>query len=288
MAERPSVVLATASAEFLSATGIAVIAGRGFNTNDRPGSTPVVVISEGMARRYWPNTNPVGARLRLGNFTGMAQDTLVEREVIGVVNDVRPGGISEPVPTLYVSSEQSLTYVGTFVVRADREATALLPTIKGIAHSLDPMLTIVSPTSLRDVLGTLVRRQQVAMVLIGMFAVMALLLAALGVYGVIAYGVASRAREFGIRSALGAPRGSIIGLVFRQGLAINVIGLTIGLLIAAGLSNVVASLLVGVAPHDPISFVVAGSLLTAAVFVACIIPARRATSVSAVEALRTD
>jgi predicted permease len=286
--EAPTVVLATASAEFFAAAGIPVRLGRPFDAGDRPGSAPVIVISESMAHRYWPSTNPVGQRLRINLNGGAPADSVQPHEIVGVVSDVKQDAMTEGMPTLYVSEEQHQINGGAFVIRTTGDAAEALKTVKEIVASLDPRVPVISPRSMNDVLSTLVRRQNVAMTLVGMFAVLALLLAGLGVYGVMAYSVAARTREFGIRSALGASRLSILGLVLRDGLATTLAGLAAGVAIAAAMSRLVASLLVGVTAHDPISFVAAMVLLCAAALVACAVPARSATRVQPVDALRLD
>ena len=286
--ESPSVVLATASAEFLSAAGIPVRMGRGFNGGDRPGTTPVIVISESMARRYWPNASPIGAHVRLYLGFPSPNDTLVSREIVGVVSDVKQDAMSEALPTLYVSAEQMQLFGSAFVVRTSGEPNALLPAIKQVVNSLDTRVPVVMPRTLRDVLSDLVRRQNVAMSLITVFAALALLLAGLGVYGIMAYSVAARRREFGIRSALGASRASILTLVFREALGTALFGIGAGLLLAAALSRLVASLLAGVSAHDRATFVAAPLVLGVVALAACALPARSATRIQPVEALRPD
>ena len=262
--------------------------GRSFNDGDRVGTAPVVVISESMAKRYWPNSSPLGARIRLGWSGGNPSDSTQSREIVGVVSDVKEDAMSESTPTLYVSAEQAQIYGSTFIVRTTGDATALLPSIKETVHALDPRVPLVLPRTMGDVLSNLVRRQNVAMLLIGMFAALSLLLAGLGVYGVMAYGVVARTREFGIRSALGASRMTILGLVLREAFATTLFGLAGGLLVAAGLSRLVSSLLVGVTAHDPLSYTAALVVLGSVALVACAVPARAATRVQPLEALRLE
>ena len=286
---RPSAVLATASAEYFQAMGMPVRVGRGFNAGDVRGSAPVVVISSGLAKRYWPNSNPIGARIRLMDFYARDPgDTLLLREVVGVVGDVRQDAMSEASPTIYVSAEQAQIGGASFVVRTTGDASVLLPLIKDAVHALDPKVPVVSPRTLRDVLSNIVRRQNVAMTLTGLFAILALLLAGLGVYGMMAYNVLARTREFGIRSALGASRAAVLGLVLRDGLATTALGLVVGLVLAAVLLRFAASLLVGATAHDPASYVAAMVILGVVALAACAVPARAATKVEPVEALRLE
>ncbi|HEV8497281.1 MAG TPA: ABC transporter permease [Gemmatimonadaceae bacterium] len=287
--DRPSAVLSTASAEYFKAMGMPVRMGRGFDASDGPGGAPVAVISESMAQRFWPNSSPIGARIRLTDFYAQGpSDTLLAREVVGVVSDVKEDAMSNVSPTIYLPAEQAPVGGGSFVVRTTGEAATLLPLIKDAAHSLDAKIPMVSPRTLRDVLSNIVRRQNVAMTLTGLFALLALVLAGLGVYGIMSYNVLARTREFGIRSALGASRGAVLGLVLRDGLATTLLGLGAGLLLAAGLSRFAASLLVGVTAHDPLSYVVGLVILGLVSLIACAVPARVATQVEPVEALRLE
>lgn len=285
----PSAVLSTSSAEYFKAVGMTVRMGRGFTGGDGPGGAPVAVISESMAKRYWPNSSPVGARIRLTDFYARSPgDTLLLREVVGVVGDVKEDAMSEASPTIYLPAEQVQVGGGSFVVRTTGEAATLLPLIKDAVHTLDTKVPMVAPRTLRDVLSNIVRRQNVAMTLTGLFALLALLLAGLGVYGIMSYNVLARTREFGIRAALGASRGSVLGLVLRDGLATTLLGLVAGLLLAAGLSRFAASLLVGVTARDPVSYVAALIILGLVALAACAVPARAATRVEPVEALRLE
>jgi len=283
----PRVDYATASDEYFSALGIPLRAGRVFGAEDRIGAPPVVVISESVARRFWPDGNPLGAHIRLE--TGRS-DSADVREVVGVVGDVRPSAVADVLPTAYVSERQAAGYGGEFVVRASGggDVTRLVPPIKQILHDLDPRLPLRDPRSVRDVLRESVARQQLAMALMGGFAALALLLAALGVYNVTAYTVLGRTREFGIRSALGAHPGSILRLVLRQELATIVVGVVCGLGLAALLAQFISTLLVGVSAHDVVTFTIAPVLLTLLGTAACLIPARAATRTQPVDALRVD
>ena len=284
-----SAVLSTSSAEYFKALGMPVRMGRGFNADDGLGGAPVAVISESMAKRYWPNSSPVGSRIRLTDFyTKGSSDTLLMREVIGVVGDVKEDAMSEASPTIYLPAEQVQVGGASFVVRTTGDAETLLPLIKDAVHTLDTKVPVVSPRTLRDMLSNIVRRQNVAMTLTGLFALLALLLAGLGVYGIMSYNVLARTREFGIRSALGASRGAVLGLVLRDGLATTLVGLVAGLLLAVGLSRFAASLLVGVTAHDPVSYIAALVILGLVALVACAVPARAATRVEPVEALRLE
>src|SRR6185437_2253122 len=205
-----------ASPDYFNATGIRTLQGRVFAASDRPGSVPVIVISEGVAKRLWPNSSPIGARVYLEGGIG---DSTIANEVVGVVADVRPSVLEEVEPTVYQSALQTQIIGGEFIVRTTGDASSLLATIRQDLHVMDPKVPVINPRTLRDVLGASIARQQLAMAMMGAFPLLALGLAALGVYGIMAYTVAARTREFGVRSALGASRGRLLTLVLRHGLA---------------------------------------------------------------------
>jgi len=282
----PNVQYATASDELFLASSTPLRAGRAFTSADRVGAPSVAIISESVARRFWPNGGMVGARIRLG--TGAPGDDGVPLEVVGVVGDVRQTVLGDIVPTVYVSERQWSGRGGEFVVRAADDASALIPGIKSILHELDPELPLIFPRTMRQVLDATIARQHLAMMLMASFAVLAVVLAALGVYSVMAYSVIGRTREFGIRAALGAERWSIVGLVLRQGATTTVVGVAVGLLAAAVASKYVASLLVGVTARDVPTFTLSALTLVLVAGVACLLPARRATRIEPVEALRAD
>ena len=282
----PSVQYATASEEFFQASGTPLRAGRAFTRDDRVGAPNVAIISESVARRFWPNGTAVGSRVRLG--TGAPGDNGEPLEVVGVVGDVRQNVMGDIVPSVYVAERQWASHGGEFVVRAVDDASALVPGIKSILHDLDPQLPLIFPRTMREVLDATIARQHLAMILMISFAALAVILAALGVYSVMAYTVIGRTREFGIRSALGAERWSIVRLVLRQGAATTIVGVSSGLVLAALVSKYVASLLVGVTAHDVPTFTASALVLVFVAAAACMLPARRATRVEPVEALRAE
>ena len=282
----PNVQFATASDEYFAASGTPIRTGRAFNSSDRVGAPRVVVISESVARRFWPGGGAIGSRVRLGS--GAPGDNSDPFEVVGIAGDTRATVMGDIVPTVYMSERLWNPNGGEFVVRATGDASALIPGVKAILHELDPQLPLIFPRTMREVLDVTIARQRLAMILMGSFAVLAVVLAALGVYSVMAYSVIGRTREFGIRSALGAERWSIVALVLRQGATTTIVGVSAGLVVAALASKYVASLLVGVTAHDAPTFTLSALVLVLVAVVACLLPARRAIRVEPVEALRAE
>ena len=280
----PQVEYATASDEFFTALGIPLKSGRVFGPSDRAGSAPVLVISESVSRRFWPGSSPLGSRV----FLSEGSDSSAGFEVIGVVGDVRPNVMSDANATIYVTERQWPGNGGEFVVRRSRDAMALVPAITQALRESDPKLPLIRARTMQEVLRGAAARQRLAMILMGAFAALTLVLASLGLYGILAYAVAGRAREFGIRSALGASRSSILGMVFRQGMGTAIIGVAAGLFIAAAASQYLGSLLVGVSAHDAVTFVLASLLLIVVAALATVLPALSATRVQPVDALRLD
>ena len=286
-ASSPLMQFSTGSTESFEALGIPVRSGRVFSPGDRVGTAPVLVISQSVARRYWPDADPIGARVQI--VEGDVSDSAPWHEVVGVVGDVRASAGADPVGTVYGFSDQWIDFIDLqFVMRTIGSAETLIPGVKDVLHDIAPTTPLLYPRTVRDVMRDAVARQRLAMVLVGSFAALALVLAALGIYSVMAYAVSARTREFGIRSALGAGRATILLLVLRRGVATTLAGVSAGLGLAAVLSTHASPLLVGVSAFDALTFVVAPTIAAAAAMVACLIPARAATRVQPIEALRVE
>jgi putative ABC transport system permease protein len=257
--------------------------GRAFGRQDSEDKPGVVILSEGLAKQYWPNADPIGARIRLGPNPNDPWST-----VVGIVGDVRMGTAGEPRPTVYVSSRQDHWGGAAIVVRTAGDPMALLPAVRREVKAIDPTLPVVEPRTLRDVQAAGLTDRRLPMQLMAAFALLALTLAAVGVYGVMAYSVAARTREIGVRVALGAQPSNVFAMIVRQGLGAAVAGVAIGLLGAAALGRVLTKLLYGVAPTDAPTFVTVAVILLAVTLAACLIPARRAVRVDPLEALRSE
>jgi predicted permease len=268
--------------DYFATMGIPIRGGREFTTADREGAPLVAVVSENVARRYWPGASPIGRQLRIGKRDA----PLVE--VVGVAGDVRAEPHRQLEPTIYIPIRQHPRGGTSFVVRTSGDAMLLVPAIRRALHDLDPGIPLVVAQTLKDRFADMLGAQTLTLVLVASFAALALLLAALGVYSVMAYSVGERHREFGIRAALGAQRKSVLALVLRQGLTMALVGTALGLLLALWATRLLTGLLAGVAPRDPLTFASIALILLSVCSLACYIPARRAMRADPVEALRAD
>lgn len=264
---------------------IPIIAGRVFNDGDRVGAPKGVVINETTAKRLWPGVNPVGRTIRVATF--YFGDSAVA--VIGVVGDVRYASASQPAELdVYVPALQAPVAPATFLIRVTGDPLAIVEPARRAIREVDAGLPIFSVQTMDEVSRSATARNRFATTLLGLFSAMALLLAAIGVYGVLAYSVTARAREIGIRIALGAAQRQVLGLVLRQGMMPIMLGLVVGLALAAAASRVLGGLLFGVGATDPASFAVGAGSLLGAGLLASYLPARRAALVDPNRVLRED
>jgi putative ABC transport system permease protein len=274
-----------ASGGCFAAMGIPLLRGRLFDQNDRVHSPPVAVISQSLAEKYWPNEDPIGKRIQFGNMDG----DLRMLQVVGVVGDVRDRGLDSNVsPTVYgnaLQRPQSSSF--SVIVRAQVDPATLIPAMRQAVQALNPDL----PTSFRtleQVFSSSLDARRFSLVTFGVFAAAALMLAVMGIYGVISYSVTQRTQEIGIRIALGAQSRDVLRLVVGQGLTLALIGISMGLAAAFGLTRLMASLLYGVSATDPATFSAIPLLLAGVALLASYIPARRATKVDPMVALRYE
>jgi predicted permease len=276
------------SANYFSTMKIPIVQGRSFGPSDGPLSPPVVLINEATARIYYPNESPIGHRLKPGGDT-------VWFTIVGVAKDVKQGGVDSKTGTeLYIDFEQSPHAEGfglanmNVVIRSTLNKATLAPALRRIVGVLDPTLPIVQYRGMDEVFAESIARPRFLANLLGVFATVALLLSAIGTYGVLAYTVTERRREIGIRMALGASAKGVLVMVLRQGLTLAVVGLVIGLGAAAAFTRVASTLLFGVKPTDPLTFAAVGLFMLLVAAAASIVPARRATRVDPLVALRAD
>ena len=267
---------------YFQTIGVPLLHGRAVTDLDRTDTTPVAVVSTAMAKHFWPGQEAIGKRF---HFIGDA--TL--REVVGVVGDTVQFQVGEePQPVAYLPMTQSYSPVATLFVRTTGDPRTVIATVQSQVQSLDRNLALTNLATIEDVLHQGLWAPRMGAILLGVFAGLALILAAVGIYGVLSYSVSQRAQEVGIRMALGAKPGQVLWLVVTQGLRLALLGVVIGLPVAFLLGWVVSSMLFGVKPADPLTFASVSSLLLGVAFIACYIPARRATKVDPLVALRYE
>lgn len=284
------------SAEYIKTMKIPLLKGRVFTEADTEKSPHVVLINETMARRFWPNENPIGKRLK----QGWPEQTTPWREVVGVVGDVKLQGVIEQTPLhIYLPISQNSITSMYLAVRTQVDPQSLAAPIQGAVHAVDSQFPLYEVRTMEDRMQRAVVSQRAAMILLSAFAIVAMLLAVVGIYGVISWGVVQRTREMGVRMALGALRRDVMWLVLRRCSLLILAGVSLGLLGAFALTRVVGAslsevgpgktpLLFGVKAFDPITFIVAPILLAMVALLACCLPARRATKIDPLVALRYE
>ena len=290
MAEQPEVDVRLISPGYLSAMRIPVVHGRDFNDSDVAGRPGTVLISQSMAKLFWPHEDPIGKHLILTFFPG------VSREVIGVVGDVKLEALNETrqTATLYVSLGQLAapatgdwrSFGMSLAVRAP--SMSIVPALVNAVHEVDSAVPVQQVRSMDELISDSLSPQRFTMLLLAAFAGLALLLAAVGIYSVLSYAVRRRVREIGIRVALGAQLSDVLQMVVIEGMKPTLIGVLIGLAGALALGRVLSSAIYGVSSRDLATFGTVSVLLTAVGFVASIIPAYRATRVDPMRTLREE
>jgi len=269
---------------YFQALAVPLIRGRIFDERDGPNSPHVAVISESLARERWPNQDPIGHTIEFGNMDG----DLRLLTIVGIVGDIHDYGLDVPArPTVYVNLFQRPRSTITLTILSDGDTQSLASTARGILQDLDPEL----PARFRpfsQVYSASLGSRKFNVILIGFFGIVALLLATVGVFGVMAYSVSRRTREIGVRVALGAGSGDVLRMILSQGLRTIFIGVAIGIAGSLALTRTMESLLFGVTATDPLTFGVVTLLLIGAALLACYVPARRATRVDPLVALRYE
>jgi putative ABC transport system permease protein len=284
--KQPSMEARVATTGYFNAMGIPLLRGRGFGPDDTSRSRPVVVLSESAVRRFFPGEDPLGKRITLGWRHGEGH---AGGEVIGVVGDVNDFGLSEErPPEIYLPYEQLPIESLDVVLRTSVPPRSLAPSAEAVVRELDPDLPLTRVQTLDDIVARSISAPRFYMVLLGLFAGMALLLASLGIYGVMSYAVAQRSREIAIRVALGAPRGSLLRMILGDALVLVFAGVATGLAGALALSRTLATLLFNLSPADPTTLAGMAILLSLVALLASYVPARRATRVDPLVALRSQ
>ncbi|AKJ07005.1 putative permease [Archangium gephyra] len=278
-ADAPRVNYLFVSNDYFRAMGIPLLRGRAFTTLDREGP-PAMMVNDAFVRRFFPGEDVVGKAIQWGDATA---------PIVGVVGDVRQESLSEPAPPLvYVHVLQQSRSSVNLVVRGEGAPLQLAAAVRQAIWSVNPNQTITRITTLEEVVGGSVARPRLIAALLGLFAVLALVLGAVGIYGVLAYTVGQRQREIGVRLALGARPAEVLGMVLRNGMRLAGLGVALGVAGALVLSRVMSSILFGVAPHDPLTFGAVAVVLLGVALVACLVPARRAMRVDPAVSLRAE
>ncbi len=284
--EIPLADLRQASPGYFEAMGIRLLRGRTFTGIDRTGAAGVVVINETLARTHWPGADPLGKRLRFGDFDDEKPSWL---RVVGVVDDVRNSSLEgAPRPQAYLAGEQNAFPTQYFVLHTKGDPKSLIAAARSAIWSVDRDQPVAEVRTMSKVVSQSVAGRRFNMVLLGVFAGLALVLAAVGIYGITAYSVAQRTREMGLRMALGAERGTVLALVLREAGSLALVGLAAGLALAVAATRVMASLLFGVGATDPVTFASVAATLALVSLFAAWVPGRRATQVDPMVALRTE
>jgi predicted permease len=281
----PSVSYRGIDSHYLATLGIPLLSGRNFEPSDRVGAQPVVIVDDLLAQRYFPGEDPIGKQIDVQVSTGYP-DTL-PRTIVGVVGSVRARSLTEaPEPALYVPDRQTGSGFGHFVFRSTRGTDEVLRAAREVLSTVDAQVPMIRPGSMDDLLAADRARHTFYLMLLGMFALLAVTLAAVGMYGVVAFAVAQRTREIGVRMALGARAREVISLVVWQGLRPALYGAAIGMAGALAAGRLIAGLLYQVAPRDPLTLLGVTGVLLGVVVIACSVPARRATRIPPAIALR--
>jgi len=281
----PFALYRVVSPDYFRALGIALQRGRFFDGHDVLDSQPVMVINRRLAEKYWPGEDPIGKRLKIGPLDSPSPWLTV----VGVVSDVRQTGLYEQKLEFYVPYAQerrSFMAPRDLVVRTQQDATSLAAAVCAAVWAVDKDQPVSNVRTMDQVFSAAISQERFQTLLLGMFATLALLLACVGLYGVISYTVVQRTHEIGVRVALGAQPRDVLRLVIRQGMLLTLAGLVVGIAAGTLLTRVLTDMLFGVTPRDPVTFVAVPVLLLVVAFLACWIPARRATRIDPLIALR--
>jgi predicted permease len=292
MADQPEVDVRLISPGYLRTMRVPLLSGRDLTESDEAGRTPTVLISESMAKRFWPNQNPLGKHLTMTFYPGVA------REIVGVIGDVKLDSLNEtrPTETIYWPLDQIFATPGepwrsfpmSLAVRTSIDPMSAVSAVTAAVHQVDPETPVTEVLTMNELISNSLHPQRSNMLLLAAFAGLALVLTAVGIYSVLSYAVRRRVREIGIRMALGASHSDVLKMVVADGMKPILLGVGIGFAVALALGRVVSSLIYGVRPTDPMTFAAVSSLLIAVGVLATIVPAYRAMRVEPVRTLRDE
>jgi putative ABC transport system permease protein len=278
---------------YVRTMGMVLKEGRDFSASDGPDSQGVVMINETLARRYWPNGDPLGKQIKLQFSATLRPWDAQTRQgwltIVGVVGDIRDWSWAEPkVAQIYLPATQNASKIMRLVVRSDGDPTLLTGAVRGVVESVDPNQPVTEVSSMDEFLAIVMAQRRLNMALLAFFAAIAAILAAVGIYGVMSYAVTQRAHEIGIRMALGAEPRNVLRMIVSEGMKLAALGLTIGLVAAIIVTKYLESQLYGIQARDPLTFVTVVVGLGLVALAACYFPARRATRVDPLSALRYE
>jgi len=280
----PVADIAVVDAQYFPTMEVPLLSGRIFSASDTENTQPVAVIDQTLAKRYWSNANPVGQLVKFGFGRGLKGLTIV-----GIVGDIKSDGFESPgVPHIYVPLGQFAPVNAVVFLRSGNDVQYLGEAVRQEVEKVDPNVPVHSISSMDQIIARSLAERRFALELLGIFATVALLLAAIGIYGVMSHSFSQRRQEVGIRIALGAQRLDILRMAMREGGRLVIVGLASGLAGAAIVTRVFQSMLFGVSPADPVTFFSVSGLLAAVALLACYLPAQRATRVNPLVALRDE
>jgi predicted permease len=285
-ADQPVTDVRVIEPDYFHTMGIPLLAGREFNEREATTLSHVIIVNQALATAYFPGVSPIGKRITVA-MGGQTEKN--PSQIIGVVGDVKHEGLNTTPRSMVYWPHPELTLpFTTFVIRTDGNPLALIDAVRQQVKQLDPSLPVSDVATMEARMSDSVAQARFSAMLLGIFAVVAIVLASVGVYGVTSYAVTSRLHEIGIRMAIGAQTGDVERMFIRQGMILTLAGLGVGLLVSFGLTKLIEGLLFGVSPHDPMTFVAMATLLSVVALLACYLPARRATCVNPVETLRNE
>ncbi|HEV2418079.1 MAG TPA: ABC transporter permease [Terriglobia bacterium] len=281
----PSIRVDGITPGYFRTMGIPLLQGRTFTNRDTASSLPVVIVNEALARKYYPNESVIGKQIRPSISATSATPW---REIVGVVGNTKLGGLAENFQPEYYLPFAQFPIFSTIVLRTQVEPLRLVPAVRTVITSMDENVPVYDVSTMGNYLASSVARSRFSTLLLGLFGGLALVLAAIGIYGVVSYSVSQRTHELGIRMALGAQKTDVLRMVIINGIKMALVGVGIGIVGALGLARFLSSLLYGVKSTDPLTFVIVSVLLTSVALLACYIPARRAAKVDPMVALRHE
>jgi predicted permease len=290
MADQPEVPVREISPDYLRAMHIPILRGRGITESDTSASTPVILISQSLAHEFFPNEDPIGKHISLELTDKYLEIPTTQREIVGIVGDVKIDGLDSDrsMAAVYQPFEQVPGRYMTLVIRTSNNPTSLISALTNAIHSLEQSQTLVDTMTMEEVVASSLAQRRFTMLLLGVFAGLALLLAAVGIYSVLSYAVRRRVREIGIRMALGAQVRDVVGMIVSDGMRPAFIGVVIGFAGALALGRVLASVIYGISARDAVTLGGVSILLLTVALLASAVPAYRAAQIEPIRTLRDE